>query len=86
MAGSGQGQPGLLELQQGHAVGVVEENRQMFRTTEAQRHGGMETKRHFSAPQRLCGNELDWILPSVLVPEVEDFVTSKNVRTIRECL
>ena len=86
MVGSGQVQPGMRELQQGHAVEVEEDYLQTRRTAEAQRHGGMKTKRPFFVCPRLCGEELDCIRPSVLVPGVENFVTSKNVRTNRECL
>jgi hypothetical protein len=76
----------MLELQQGHAVEVGEDYLQTRRSAEVQRHGGMKTKRPSFVCPRLCGDELVFIIPSVLVPEAENFVTSKNVRTNRECL
>jgi hypothetical protein len=57
------GSPGLLEFKQGHAVGVAEENRPMFRTPEAQRHGGMKKKRPVSVCPQLGGEGHDCILP-----------------------
>jgi len=76
----------MLELQQGHAVEVGEDYLQTRRSAEVQRHGGMKTKRHFSASQRPCGDELDGIVASVLVPEVKNSLTSENAGTKRECL